>query len=74
MGNKKVTFSNKPPIIIYAPTHLIDEMREARKSDYMQRQADKCRMERMLIPIFNSEHRERMRVHLRECMATESKF
>ena len=64
--DKKVTFCNKPPIIIFEPLHLVEEMREARRSDYMQRQADKCRMERLLSPIFNPEHRDKMRIHLRQ--------
>ena len=72
--DKKVTFSDKPPVIIYEPIHLMQELRDARKSNYMQRLADKCRMERMLKPIFNSEHREKIRIHLREHMTTESKF
>ena len=69
--DKKVTFSNKSPIIIYEPAHMVDELRNARISDFMQRQADKCRMERMLLPIFNPKHRDKMRIHLREQMSTE---
>lgn len=69
--DKRVTFCDKPPFIIYEPKHLIDDLRHARKSDYMQRQADKCRMERLLLPIFNPQHRDKMRIHLRELKVTE---
>ena len=67
--DRKVTFCNKPPIIIYEAPHQVDELREARISDFMQRQADKCRMERLLLPIFNPQHRDKMRIHLREYMS-----
>lgn len=64
--SKKVTFCTKPPIVILEPYHQADALKEARKSDFMQRQADKCRLHRMLIHVFNPEHREQMRMYLRE--------
>ena len=56
---KKVTFNNHPTII-YEPSHLVQDLREARKSNHLQRQADKCRMERLLAPVFETEFRKKM--------------
>ena len=44
-------------IIILEPDSLAEDLYLARKSDYAQRQADKARMERLLGPILNKEHR-----------------
>ena len=51
-----VSFSDNP-VIILEPESLAEELQEARKSDFKQRQADKERMERLLAPILTTQHR-----------------
>ena len=44
--------------ILEEPEDLAVDLYLARKSDFAQRQADKARMERLLSPILNTEHRK----------------
>jgi len=48
---------NLTPTIIYEPEELSNDLREYRKDTFQRRQADKCRLERMLSPILTIEHR-----------------
>jgi hypothetical protein len=56
---KKVRF-NDNVTIIQEPPELSDDLRNSRKSDFYQRQADKFRYELMLQPIFNNKHRSKI--------------
>ena len=51
-----VKFEEKIDIIL-EPEDLTKDLHLARKSDYIQRQADKARMERLLTPILDKTHR-----------------
>ena len=48
---------NNNPTIIWEPIHLVKDLHQARMSNFIQKQLDKCRMETLLIPIFTNEHR-----------------
>lgn len=61
---KTVTFSNKT-IAYYEEEHLVKDLRDARISNFTQRYADKLRMERLIVPIFNPFHREKMYIKLK---------
>jgi hypothetical protein len=56
---KKVRFNDNVAVIL-EPPELSDDLRNSRKSDYLQRQADKIRYESMLQPIFNHTHRTKI--------------
>ena len=56
---KTVKFS-KQNIIYYEAEHLVNDLREARISNWSKRYAEKLRMERLIVPIFNPIHREKM--------------
>ena len=53
---RQVMFSDNVYIIL-EPENLAEDLYQARKSDYYQRQADKDRMKRMLTPILSPNHR-----------------
>jgi hypothetical protein len=56
---KKVRFN---PIlnIIFEPENIANDLQKARMSDYQQKQADKARMERLLLSILSPDHRKKM--------------
>ena len=54
-----VRFSEDISILV-EPEHLAWDLHLARKSDYAQRQADQARMERLLSPILDTEHRKKV--------------
>ena len=47
-------------IIIYEKPEEAEDLKKSRQSDFMQRAADKERMERLLSKVFAPEHREKM--------------
>ena len=54
---KKRVYVNLTPTIIYEPLDLVDELKQYRRNNEIQRKADKERIERILSPILSSEHR-----------------
>jgi len=54
---KKRVYFNLTPTIIYEPLDLVDELKQYRRNNEIQRKADKERIERILSPILSSEHR-----------------
>lgn len=59
-SSKKVTFTTALDVI-YEDPNLSEDLKLARMSDFIQRQADKARMERLLNPILSISHREKMK-------------
>jgi hypothetical protein len=59
MNKKKVSF-NEILQVIYEPPELIQELHLSRKSDYLQRRADKFRYEKLLAPVLNALHRKKI--------------
>jgi len=47
-------------VVIYEDPDLAEALSASRKSDFVQRQADKERMERLLAPVFTKTHRQKM--------------
>jgi hypothetical protein len=56
---KKVRF-NPVLNIIFEPENIANDLQKARMSDYQQKQADKARMERLLLSILSPDHRKKM--------------
>ena len=56
---KKVKFSNTVAVY-YETESLSDDLQKARKNNYLQRLADRDRIERILKPIFSVEHRKKV--------------
>ena len=56
---KMVRFSDESQII-NEPEELIEYLAMARKSDFLKRQMDKERMERLLGPVLSKVHREKI--------------
>ena len=54
--SKSVQF-NTNDVIINEPPEIALDLHEARKNDFFQRMADMVRMERLLSPILDPEHR-----------------
>jgi len=52
-----VTFSESPPLVVEEDPALGVALREARRSDHMQRLADRARAEQLLGPVLESGHR-----------------
>ena len=61
-----LSFSENIAIIV-EPKNLAEDLRLARKSDCLQRKADKARMERLLAPILTITHRRN--IYIRKYMA-----
>jgi hypothetical protein len=59
-GKRKMVTFNDEVHYIYTPTHLIEDLQTARKSDFLQRRADALRMQNLLTPVFNPSHRKKM--------------
>lgn len=59
-SNKKVTFSSALDLI-YEDESMSEDLKLARISDFLTRQADRLRMERLLNPILAPAHRDKMR-------------
>jgi hypothetical protein len=55
-AKKRVTFSEKV-IVIHEPEELSEALRFARQSDYAVRLLNKIRYERLLKPVFCTQHR-----------------
>ena len=56
---KKVRF-NPVLNIIFEPENIANDLQKARMSDHQQKQADKARMERLLLSILSPDHRKKM--------------
>jgi hypothetical protein len=61
---KKRVYFNLTPTIIYEPLDLVDELKQYRRNNEIQRKADKERIERILSPILSSEHRNKIYVKM----------
>jgi hypothetical protein len=61
---KKRVYFNLTPTIIYEPLDLVDELKQYRRNNEIQRKADKERIERILSPILSSEHRNKIYVKI----------
>lgn len=59
-SNKKVTFTSALDVI-YEDESMSEDLKLARISDFLTRQADRLRMERLLNPILAPAHRDKMR-------------
>ena len=57
-------YFNLTPTIIYEPLDLVDELKQYRRNNEIQRKADKERIERILSPILSSEHRNKIYVKM----------
>ena len=57
---KKCVSIQEVPIIHEESLDIAELLHLARISDWTQRQADKCRMEKLLSPIFAHEHRQKI--------------
>lgn len=60
MLKKKVSFDLSQIQYWYEPVEQSKALHEARKSDFLQRQADKMRMEHLLNPILSTSHRQKI--------------
>ena len=63
-ATKKKVYFNLTPTIIYEPLDLVDELKQYRRNNEIQRKADKERIERILSPILSSEHRYKIYVKM----------
>ncbi len=63
-ATKKKVYFNLTPTIIYEPLDLVDELKQYRRNNEIQRKADKERIERILSPILSSEHRNKIYVKM----------
>ncbi len=61
---KKKVYFNLTPTIIYEPLDVVDELKQYRRNNELQRRADKERIERNLSPILSSEHRYKIYVKM----------
>ena len=61
---KKTVQFNNCITIIEEPINLAEDLFKARLSDWSQRRLDKVRMDRLLSPILNSDHRKKMFLYL----------
>ena len=61
---KKRVYFNLTPTIIYEPLDLVDELKQYRRNNEIQRKADKERIERILSPILSSEHGNKIYVKM----------
>ena len=58
--SSRVQFTSEDPTFHVEDPEMSEALHEARKSDFVQRQVDKERMERLLAPIFAKTHREKI--------------
>jgi hypothetical protein len=61
---KKKVYFNLTPTIIYEPLDVVDELKQYRRNNEIQKKADKERMERILSPILSLEHRYKIYVKM----------
>lgn len=61
---KKKVYFNLTPTIIYELLDVVDELKQYRRNNEIQRKADKERIERILSPILSSEHRYKIYVKM----------
>jgi len=69
----KVNFND--PLVIgirYEEPELAEELRQARLNDCAQRKADQERYNRLLAPIFEGEHRDKIRSYIERCNLSDN--
>jgi len=57
-GEILVKFSSEPVRVVWEPEHLVQDLKQARISDFQTRKLDKERMERMMRPVLATKHRD----------------
>ena len=74
ISTRKVCFNEAINVYIYEDPTQTEELKESRKSDFAQREADKARMEKMISSILTQSHRNSIRLLQKKYYEQESQI